>query len=147
MHVVTIADMLILDFLQYLYKMGIGMRPKKDTVTGKSSLLETDLAHIINPVEGHLGTDSKVFFFIFFLFNVFFFQIFHFDMNAKTFVRCDRNAEVAVIHVCTFGILIITASHVSNNPNLNFVIYTPGRDQYPLHVLHENGKNEFKSSV
>ena len=143
MHVVTIADMLILDFLQYLYKMGIGMRPKKDTVTGKSSLLETDLAHIINPVEGHLGTDSNFFCSM----KYFFFKIVHFDMNAKTFVHCDRNAEVAVIHVCNFGILIITASHVSNNPNLNFVIYTPGRDQYPLHVLHENGKNEFKRSI
>ncbi|XP_048746599.2 GPI transamidase component PIG-S-like [Ostrea edulis] len=32
-------------------------------------------------------------------------------------------------------------SHASNNPMLNFIVYVPSRDQYPLHIVDKKGKH------
>jgi len=37
-------------------------------------------------------------------------------------------------------LLCIVGSHVSTNPNINFVVYVPTRSQSPLSIYDESGR-------
>ena len=36
-------------------------------------------------------------------------------------------------------VIVVVGSHVSTNPNINFIVYVPTRDQSPLIIYDESG--------
>ena len=41
----------------------------------------------------------------------------------------------------SFSLSLSTGSHVSTDPNLNFIVFIPTRDQSPLHMVSSSGAN------